>query len=249
MPTMARRSSTYNRRDDTYRWLTHRPLNCLVFILPLLGLFHLGSALRETSLLASHDMQRILGVFGATAWYLPPMIIAVVLILMHQNEKRKWRIHPPVLGGMIIESILWAIPLFAINYLCARFLNAYGSLKAAGSTGTLFDRIILDVGAGVYEEFLFRLVLLGALTWALGVAFRIKKDLALLIALIAGAAAFSLYHFSGAETDTTVSFTWGLFIFRMAAGVCLGIVFAFRGFGIAVGAHAVWNIFYSLNIQ
>ncbi len=40
-----------------------------------------------------------------------------------------------------------------------------------------------------------------------------------------------------------IAFTWGLFMFRAAAGVCLGIVYAFRGLGIAVGAHTLWNLY------
>ena len=232
----------FEPRRDTYRWLTHRPLHCLILVVPLLGLFHLGSAFSQTTLLASRDLERILGVFGATAWYLPPALIVGVLLLMQWGGKFRWRVYPAVLAGMVGESLFWALPLFAVNYLCARLLNTSGLLAAGEATA--FQRVLLAVGAGVYEEFLFRLVLVGVLAWSLADVLGMKKDYAILIALVAGALAFSLYHFSWSSEPSGAGFTWGSFIFRALAGVCLGVVFAYRGFGIAVGAHTLWNLYY-----
>ena len=38
-------------------------------------------------------------------------------------------------------------------------------------------------------------------------------------------------------------FAWDKFVFRAAAGTYLGAVFALRGFGIAAGAHILWNVY------
>ena len=67
---------------ETYRWQTHRPLNCLAFILPMLLVFQLAAALYGTSLLAPRDLGRLLKHFGATAAYLPPLFIVLVLVLL-----------------------------------------------------------------------------------------------------------------------------------------------------------------------
>ena len=121
---MTPEKSDLRKAATGYMEKTHRPLNCLVFIIPLMVLFHLGSALNETTLMASRDMRRILGVFGATAWFLPPALIALVLVMMHLSQRRKWRVHPTVLAGMLVESVLWAIPRRSRRYIRIRIRSS-----------------------------------------------------------------------------------------------------------------------------
>ena len=238
---MARSPHYVEPRRESYSRLTHQPMNGIIFVVPLLVLFHVGSAFSHTALFASRDLARILSVFGATAWYIPPLLVVSVLLLQHLAQRRRWRFEPRVLAGMLAESLLWTLPLFAINYLCSRLLDAGGMLAAHSGA---FHGVLLAAGAGVYEEFIFRLVLIGLLVWALGSILGAKrKDLSVLVALIISALAFSLYHFSWGSDGSAASFDWGLFVFRTAAGICLGIVYAFRGLGIAVGAHTVWNLY------
>ena len=227
-------------RRSSYRHLTHRPLNCLLFVLPLLGLFHIGSAFAQTTLLASRHLERLLGVFGPTAGYLPPLLVVAALLLQHVAQRRTWRAQGVVLAGMVIESMLWAVSLYAVHYLCARLLHTTGVL-AAGHGQTVFQKLLLAVGAGVYEEFIFRLIMVGLVTWTLHKVFGLKRDWGILLAIVAGALAFSLYHFSWTSPD--VPFEWEPFVWRAAAGLCLGVIYAYRGFGIAVGTHALWNLY------
>ena len=230
-------------RRDTYRWRTHRPLHCLIFVAPLLALFHLGSVFGGTSLLASPDLARLLGLFGSTARFLPPVVIVVVLLIQQAARRERWQVQTSVLAGMVIESLLWAVCLFAVHYLCARLISAQGMLAAADG-GPTFELVLQAVGAGVYEEFLFRLASVGVVIWLFSDLFGLKKDPVTLVALVAAALAFSLYHFSWSADSPGGTFTWGLFIWRFAAGLCLGVVYVYRGFGIAVGAHTLWNLYY-----
>ena len=78
---MAKKRGSSSRRRDSYTWQTHRPLNCLVFVLPLLLFFHIGTAHYGTSLLAPRDLGRLLRYCGATAAYLPALLILAVLFL------------------------------------------------------------------------------------------------------------------------------------------------------------------------
>lgn len=57
---------------------------------------------------------------------------------------------------------------------------------------------------------------------------------------------FSLYHLTGQQLSGKVAFPWAAFIFRMLAGVYLGGLYVCRGFGIAVGTHAVWNLWVAM---
>ena len=62
-------------------------------------------------------------------------------------------------------------------------------------------------------------------------------------AVVVTAAIFSLYHFSGQALGGWEGFTWGQFVFRMAAGVYLGAIYVWRGFAVAVGAHTLFDVY------
>jgi len=240
----------YPLRREGYRWETSRPAHCLAFVAPILVVFHVGSAYVRAPLLATADLERILGVFGPAAWYLPPVLVAAALLVQHSARRDRWRVRPTVLAGMAAESVLWAVPLLAINYLVSRLLATNGML-AAGGTPTQVN-VLQALGAGIYEEFVFRYILLGLVAWACtrSVNSPAKRDLITLVVLLASSLAFSLYHHFpwfarvGAAAVNLPEFSGGAFAWRTAAGLCLGLVYAYRGFGIAAGAHVVWNLYW-----
>lgn len=244
------RSHSRQLRREGYRWETSRPANCLVFVAPILIAFHVGSAYVRAPLLATADLERILGVFGHAAWYLPPVLIGVALLIQHSARRDRWRVRPAVLAGMVVESVLWALPLLAINYLVGRLLVTDGMLAAAGTT--IQVNVLQALGAGVYEEFVFRYVFLGLIAWACtrNLDSPAKRDLITLVVLVASSLAFSLYHHFpwpghvSAPAVNLPAFNLGDFTWRTVAGLCLGLVYAYRGFGIAVGAHVVWNLYW-----
>lgn len=233
-------------RPDTYRRQTLRPLNGLLFILPMLLFFQVGSGYYGTSLLAPRHLHKLLKYFGATAAYLPPLTIVLVLLsqqVLHRPAADRWKIRPNVLAGMFGESILWMIPLIGLSRLAGRLLAHQATSSPAGGWEDVLRRSLLAVGAGIYEEFLFRLVFI-CLTLLVAVdIFGLKKELFAVVAVVLGALTFSLYHFSGSQLADMSSFPWTEFAFRAAAGVYLGGLFVLRGFGIAVGAHAFYNIY------
>ena len=110
------------------------------------------------------------------------------------------------------------------------------------------------LGAGVYEEFIFRLVIV-SLVMLIGVdLIELPKEPVAVAGVIVAAVVFSLYHLSGPEIyglfhrsfpgmSAPVAFPWKEFVFRTLAGLYLGGLFVFRGIGIAVDAHAFYNIY------
>jgi len=236
-----RQDSRSSSRRDTYRWRTHRPLNCLVFLLPMLAFFQVGMLYHGTALAAPQDLGRILRFFGATATYLPSLLIVAVLALQHVTHHDRLELQPRVLAGMAVESVLWAIPLVVL----IQFAGQVAELAAPAAGGmrdwTFLEKLHLAVGAGIYEEFLFRLVLISLTLLIFVDVFALPKDIVVAVAVVVGAAAFSLYHFSLNEITGSDPFPWGPFAFRMAAGLYLGLLFVFRGFAIAVGTHILYN--------
>jgi membrane protease YdiL (CAAX protease family) len=241
---MPKRSSPSVFWEEGYLHLTHRPLNCLVFILPPLAVYQLYALRYGTQLLAPRDLARLLRYFGATAGVLPPLLILVVLLgqhLFHSNPKYPWRIDLGALAGMLVESVLWVLPLLGLSHLIAPLLAA----ALTGPPSALTQGVIQGLGAGIYEEFIFRLVLLSVVMAILVDLLGVRRTVGAVVAVLLGAALFSLYHFSRQQVLGELSFPWGVFAFRLLAGVYLGGLYVCRGFGIAVGTHAAWNIWVS----
>ncbi len=237
-----RQDSRSSSRRDTYRWRTHRPLNCLVFILPMLAFFQVGMFYHGTALAAPQDLGRILKFFGATATYLPSVLIVAALALQHVLHRDRLELRPRVLAGMAVESILWAVPLVVLLQFAGQ-VAALAASEAGGNGWTVWEKLHLAIGAGIYEEFLFRLMFI-SLTLLLFVdVFALPKDIVVGVAVVLGAAAFGLYHFSLDEITGSDPFPWGRFAFYTAAGLYLGLLFVVRGFAIGVGAHILYNCY------
>jgi hypothetical protein len=242
---MPKRSGSSIFWEDTYVRLTHRPLNSLVFILAPLVIYHYYALRYGTPLLAPRDVGRVLGYFGASAAILPPLLVVAVLLAQQVVSHCRWRPQPLALCGMLLESFVWVPPLMGISYITTRLMLAAdvagAELVDVASQPSAFAQSCLQaLGAGIYEEFLFRLGFVG-LTIFLLTRVKVRRDLADVVAILAGAVLFSLYHFSN-EQFAPGGFPWSQFVFRTLAGVYLGGLYVCRGFGIVVGAHAVWNV-------
>ena len=248
MPREERRSLSGRER---YGRQTLRPLNCLVFILPMLVVFHVGTAFYGSDLLAPRDINVVLRHFGATVAYLPALLVIVALFLQHVAHRDRLRVQARTLAGMLGESICWILPLIAMAHVTGRLwvhqASAAGPPASGqapeGASASVMRDIVSAVGAGIYEEFIFRMVLISLMLLLLVDVFDLRKDAVTVASVIVAAVAFSLYHFSAEQFAGWGSFPWYDFVFRALAGIYLGAVFVFRGFGIAVGVHAIYNIY------
>ena len=240
---MAPRQRASARPIETYLDQTRKPMNNLLFVLPLLAVFHVGTAVYGTKLLALQDIYLFLRYFGAAGWsFLPAMVIVLVLLLEHYFHRGGYTFGPKVLAGMVVESLLEVAPLIVISHVTGRLMAH--TAKAAGQVGgqSIPEQILAAVGAGVYEEFIFRLVLISVSLVVMVDILGLDKRLSACVAIVLGAALFSLYHFSSAQL-TGASFPWPKFVFRALAGAYLGVIFVLRGFALAVGSHICWNLY------
>ncbi len=227
--------------DYGYIRQAQRPLNCLMFIILPLALYQTFALRYGTQLLAPRDLARLLAYFGAgaSAALLPPALIVVVLLVQHFIERSKWTFHPAVLLGMLGESFAWVLPMLALSHFTSQPMAA----TTGAAPGQFARQALQGLGAGIYEEFIFRLVLAGLILFVLAGLLEFRKDASAVVAIFAQAVLFSLYHLSHAQVTGAAAFPWSLFVFRMLAGAYLGALFILRGYGIAVGTHAVWNLY------
>lgn len=238
MTAMPDSSSKEGRHVDSYYSQTRRPLPNLVLVGVLLLFYHVGVAVcgADILLLAPQFLVSIFHRLGAPAAFLPAIPVVGVLLTQHLVHRDKWELHLHVIAGMIGEAILWTIPLIALSYVTGR-IEAGGGLGATGATRIL----LVATGAGVYEEFLFRMILIGLLLLLLVDVFGLKKESMTVLAVIASALFFSLCHFK--LLQGAYDFRWQKMIFLTIAGILWGSLFLFRGFAVAVGSHLVYDVF------
>src|SRR5262249_50871765 len=122
-------------------------------------------------------------------------------------------------------------------------LKSIGVPMASGPRiDPMFAKLVTFVGAGIYEEILFRLVLFSGVSLLLQLALLPKPGAVLLAAFISALMFAGAHHVGpyGEKMDTYV------FLFRTMAGIFFAFVYQFRGFGVAAGAHASYDVLVGL---
>jgi len=219
------------------------PLTSLLFLTPLIVAYEVGTRWYSSypGIVAFSDLQHFFNLFGATDPYMPATAVVSVLLACHVLRRDPWTVRAGTLLWMAAESIMYAIPLLSLGYLFEHYLLLHPNADAWRRL------LVLSIGAGVYEEMVFRLILFHLLHILLIDLLRVPKGRALPLMVVTSAIAFSLYHyqlsflrfswFTGSEP-----FEWQSFIFRTLAGIYFGLIFLSRGFGLTAGAHASYDI-------
>lgn len=233
---------------------SRQPLASLVFITPILlfyeaGVLWLGPRAVRNG--ADVWLRGLLDLLDLSQYFLLPILTVGILLAWHNTTGRAWRVRREVVSGMAVESALLAVALRLIVQVQIVFWPRLAGPPAAGppasaaSEGsTMLAGVVAYLGAGIYEELLFRLILLSLAVWAarrLGAGDR----LATAAAVLATSLIFAAAHYVGPHgeplqwLDRTF---WFVVVFRLVAGVFFSLLFVFRGFGIAVGAHAGYDV-------
>ncbi len=166
------------------------------------------------------------------------IVIALLgIIILYKERDRLSTLKPSYFLGMVFESFIYAIGL---ALLLGLIVGALVQIMQPGTLETLttLQQIALSLGAGLYEELFFRVLLVSGLLY-LFKRFMTKKGLAFAAAIIIAALLFSLVHYIGALGDP---FTFGSFLFRFLFGLALNALYIWRGFGIAAWTHAIYDI-------
>jgi len=241
-------------RVPTYWERTQWPLQSLYFLVPLLIAYEIGTVVYAPTgseqlpdILAEGLLGRFFEWFGVTGVYLPALLVVGILLAWHMAAKQPWRPEPRLWGGMLIESVVLMIPLLVLGIVINREHPpaAMGTLLAAGPVAefSLPAKMVLSIGAGIYEELLFRLIAIALLHMVLVDVLALPDHLGAAGAVVLSALAFALYH--GFETYNPLGWDnreWSRFIFYSLAGLYFAGVYVTRGFGVVAGVHALYDI-------
>ncbi|MEM6854766.1 MAG: CPBP family intramembrane glutamic endopeptidase, partial [Planctomycetota bacterium] len=258
------------RHQVTSYWeRTLWPLQSLYFLLPLLIFYELGAvafAPEGNERLPQIYAERMLGRFfewtGVTGYYLPGIATVVVLLCWHFARRDPWRPEPRLYGAMLIESAVLAAPLFIFSIMLTSPpppeastaltealdwlpMLANTSQAATGLDGVASWRegVIFSIGAGIYEELVFRLIIIALVHMLLSDVLALPKNWAAGGAIVVSAILFALYHpFDSMVPWHWDSRDWGRFAFYTVAGLYFAAIYVYRGFGIVAATHALYDV-------
>ena len=246
--------------DGDYWDEARRPLASLLFLAPLLIAYETavvslsGAGLRNG---ADAWMRGWLGGLGFQFPWILPAAVAVSLIAWHMRRRDAAQFQVSTILGMLGESLLFALVLI----LCGQSLHsvmgepAPAAMIARWNVSPMQLRVISSVGAGLYEEFLFRLLLVPGLIAAAGLLIR-NTTLTAAISVALSSLIFAAAHYlpTDASALSPVAYfdaievvwqqpaLWYGFLFRGLAGAAFGTLFVMRGFGVTVGSHAFYDV-------
>ena len=237
-------------------WTKSRaPRYSLVFALPLFLLYEaLAASLASTPGTASvrNAADVILktpfllfsGNRGSLAFFATVIAVCVFLVARDFTKTRE-RPQPRMFLLMLGESAVLAFFLgVVVATLTQRLLGvlplsaqtAPTPLEAMGA-GT---RLMLALGAGLYEELLFRVLFVGGMAAGLKRFFGARPWVAGALAAIIGAVVFSAFHYVGEYGDP---FEVASFTYRAIAGLAFSALYLARGFGITAWTHALYDVY------
>ncbi len=236
------------------------PLQSLYFLLPLLIGYELGTLWlapaggeRLPPIYAESMLGRFFDWFGATGYHLPAAAAVGVLGCLHLVRQDPWRPEPPLYGAMALESLVLAAPLFVFSLMISRSTPAWAVEAGPGVLPMLAsgldavrswkEGVVFSVGAGIYEELVFRLMAIALLHMFFDDFLALPKAWAAGLAIAGSAVLFAAYH-----PFTTYRFwdwsngDWGRFTFYTLAGLYFAAIYQWRGFGIVAATHALYDV-------
>lgn len=226
---------------ETYWALSRTPLTSLAFTLPLVlayegGVLLLGRGSPRNG--ADVWLRQLLDALGFGGYFLLPLLTIVGLLAWHHVEHDRWRFSPAVLAGMCLECLILAAVLVSL----ARLQSRLWPLDMGAGATAVASRFIGFCGAGLYEEVLFRLLLLPVVAWTIA-RLGASPPAAAAWAVVVTSLLFAAAHYVGPLGDT---FGLHSFVFRALAGMFFATLFLVRGFGIAAGTHTAYDMFVGL---
>ncbi len=172
------------------------------------------------------------------------VLLAVIAVAIWRLRKRghfRMNLWPKLLLESSIYALLFGgvvtsmMSVFGLD----RLLLIGGPELAAGGGPEGWSAVVASIGAGVHEEIVFRLGLLSGLFYLLKRFARQPPVVAGALAILLSSAIFSAVHHIGPVGDP---FGFGVFFYRLFAGVLLALIFQVRGFAVAVYTHALYDV-------
>ncbi len=239
-----------------YWRVAREPRYSLTFALPLLLLYEVlafslsgyeitgvrnGADVLLKSLFLTFGGREGLIVFGA-------LLVGGGAWLVWKDYRRSPSLEPGPFALMAVEAVIYALVFGLVTgTLTGLLLPGLATIGATASLGiglladwSLPTQLMISLGAGIYEELLFRVILVSGLAWLTRRMFGWSAAASGGFAVVVGALIFSAFHYIGPYGDRL---ELGSFTFRAVAGVLFSGLYLLRGFGITAWTHALYDVF------
>lgn len=249
MPTASR--SPVVARRASYFALSRAHRYSILFALPLLlGYEALAALLAQpghaelrngADAILRSAFIAVAGVHGSAVFMAVIILVGLGLVIRDMRASRD-RVRPVIFLGMLAESAaLAAVFGMVIGLATARLLGTLHALSLGPLEQTSWaTRLMLSLGAGLYEELFFRVLLVTGIAAGARVVLGLGRRASGVIASILGALIFSAFHYIGPYGD---QFEVQSFVFRMLSGLAFSGLYLVRGFGITAWTHALYDAF------
>jgi len=233
---------------DAYLEASRRPLTILCFLLPAVLFYEVrllllaadseGVVVNKAELGVLRFLEGIGIAGGGSLWLaLPGVVLVAVLLLWHLVARDPWKVSLRTLGVMLVESAVMVAPLLILAkaFSTPTLLATEPAWESMGVGG----KLAASFGAGLFEELVFRMLLLGLLHAILIDLLKMRELPGSVLAVLIAAVLFAVYH---PLQDAEGGIMLGRAVFYVLAGCWLGALMLLRGFGITVGAHALYDV-------
>lgn len=213
---------------------------------PIFVVYHLGVVFlpvrnaadvvtQELVSLAYHDRIAYSGLTVGLA-----ALFVCVLLLLGRGQRLRWQ----SFALLALEGIVYAVAMRLVAAaVVGRLFLGQGLPSISYGLEQRFTGFIMSLGAGLYEELAFRVVLFGVGLKSLRLLLRPKSwfqrmalpaSWALFCALL-----FSAWHHIGTFGDALDA---RVFVFRSVCALVFTLIYAARGFAPAVWTHVVYDL-------
>ena len=228
--------NTYNYFDYSKNILVG-----IIFILPFLFVYEIicliyfkysEYEIRNTADIILHDIFNIFGDYSQIFYSLSLLFIVAILYFVNIKKNRKFKIITLPLFLIALEGLMY-------GFILTLILNDSNIFNLEGLyQSDLLLNLYLCIGAGIWEEILFRLLIFNLFIFIMFKTFKNSTIFNVLISIVLCSFFFSLFHYIGVNGDI---FNFNSFFLRFVGGLYLTILYHFRGFGVTAMAHLSYD--------
>jgi len=243
------------------------PWTDLALTLPVFVGYHLGVVflpMRNAADLLTRNLQRVadydLWIYSALtvaigALYVTPLLLAgrgkhldAARFAWLGTEGLIYAMIMRVVAGYAVMRLLLIVSLEGSSLVglmsaAPALSSSAAELGAAGEAGARITGAILSLGAGFYEELVFRVGIYGCgavfLLFLLNMTSRVSRFMVRVGWALVVACLFSGWHYLGELGET---FDLSTFTFRAVCGLVFTVIYHLRGFAPAVWTHALYDL-------
>ena len=180
--------------------------------------------------------RQFFALFSVYGFYVVGFVVILSFLLTYyfqSREKKVGKFRGQFFLLMFLESMVYGLMMYLL-------IDRFGGFTLSiGFSPENQQMIILALGAGVYEEFVFRVVFITAFLFLFRDIFKLHPVVSGILSLILSSLIFAAFHYMGAFGD---AFDLRSLVIRFSAGVFLSCVYYFRGYGVTAYAHTIYDI-------